>query len=284
MDDSARLDHRKSLEKLRAEWETCTACELGQRREAVGGNFVFGVGAKRSIMYIGEGPGREEEANGTPFSGKSGRILRAVLAKLRLPYYLSNIVACRSCGQSYDSEGNPRYRKDYKTGAMAPAIQDAPPTPAQMAACMPRLYEEIYLVDPVLIVALGAEAAKALSHGALSINAEAGKPREIVIPGAGFHPVLTEKKRLWARKVRGQIVMPSAQNQVRYLMVPMVHPAYIARRHKDERHGNPVQLFLEGMKKIARIYERYMQEVHGQRYVAGQLEESDVLDAIGETE
>ena len=277
-------DHRKSLERLRSEWETCTKCELGQRRDAVRGNFVFGEGAKRSIMYIGEGPGKDEEAGGSPFIGKSGAILRAVLAKLRLPYYLSNIVACRSCSQSYDTEGNPRYRKDYKTGALVPAIQDAPPTPAQMDACMPRLYEEIYLVDPVLIVALGAEASKALSRSALSVMAEAGKTREITIPGAGFHPVLTEKRQLWAHKVRGQLVMPIAQNQVRYLMMPMVHPAYIARRHKDERHGNPVQIFFEGMKKAARIYTRYMQEVYGQSYIPGQLEESDVLGAIGDDE
>ncbi len=277
-------DYRKSLQQLRYEWENCTECELGQRREAVQGQFVFGEGALRSVMFIGEGPGKDEEAQGRPFIGKSGGILRAVLGKLRLPYYLTNIVACRSCSQSYDTEGNPRYRRDYKTKAVVPVIQDAPPTPAQMAACMPRLYEEIYLVDPVFIVALGAEAAKSLSSGSMSIIAESGKTREITIPGAGAHPSLTEKRRLWARKVRGELVMPVEQNQVRYLMMSLVHPAYIARKHKDERHGNPVQLFLDGMKKASRIYTRYMREVHGQHHDAGSLHEDDVYQAIGDDE
>jgi uracil-DNA glycosylase len=194
--------------------------------------------------------------------------------------YITNVVTCRSCAQAYDTEGNPRYRKDRNTGELALVIQDQPPTPAQMTECLPRLYEEIYLVDPVLIVALGVEAAKALSRSAISILAETGTTKEITIPGAGYHPLLTAKKAVWVRKVRGEIVMPGEQNQVRYLMMPLLHPAYLVRRFKDERYGNPLQLFAEGMKKAVRIYDRYMFEVYGNHPAARELSEEDVQHAI----
>ena len=57
-----RLDARKPLTKLREEWEACIRCELGTRRMQRDGHFVFGQGYGHSIMFIGEGPGAEEDA------------------------------------------------------------------------------------------------------------------------------------------------------------------------------------------------------------------------------
>ena len=141
MDPSSGPDYHKSLLVLKNDWQDCTACELGQQREAKGGAFVFGEGFTRGIMFIGEGPGKDEEAEGRPFIGKSGKILRHIIARLNIErYYITNIVSCRSCGLAYDTEGNPKYRRDYATKQMVPWIQDQPPTPSQMATCMPRLY------------------------------------------------------------------------------------------------------------------------------------------------
>lgn len=267
------VDVRKSLEQLEAEWRDCTRCELGVRRKDVDGAFVFGGGQRRGIMFIGEGPGRIEEQQGMPFVGPSGKVLRRVIERLGLTnYYIANCVACRSCGQAYNSEGQPVMRKDRATGQLVPFIKDEAPNPKQIAACLPRLHELIYLVDPIIIVTLGAEAAKTLRGKAVSILAERGQTEAVKIPGAWPLPMLTEKKRVWARKVRGQLVMPTERNMVEYLMLPTVHPAYVLRYHTDKRKGNPLETFLEDIKKAAAIYDRYMLEVHGIQQAERELE------------
>ena len=273
-------DYNKSLSTLEEEWNSCTKCELGVRRADVSGSFVFGEGTPGGIMFIGEGPGKDEEAMGRPFIGRSGQVLRNLIQKVGITrYYLTNIVACRACGQSYDTEGNPRFWKDRKTGAQVPVINDQAPTPAQMQECLPRLYQEIYSVDPILIVALGGPASETLTKGSIGVLAESGATRKITIPGASHVPNLTDKRKVWARKVRGELIKPVDQSQVEYLMMPLVHPAYVLRKRKDERQGNPVEIFLDGMKKAADIYDRYMFEVHGDHPGSRDLTESDFIEA-----
>ncbi len=277
-------DFTKNLSTLRSEWEQCTACDLGVRRAKEERDFVFGEGHPRGVMFIGEGPDITDEAKGQPFASEAGAILRKSIIKLGLDrWYMTNLVTCRSCSQTYDGQGNPRYRTDRRSGITYPDIQDSPPTPTQIAACSARLYEEIYLVDPIVIVALGAEAAKALGKGAVSIMSDNATTKTILIPGAGHTPVLTEKKKLWYRKVRGKVVMPVAQNQVRYLMVPVVQPSFLMRRNRDTRHGNPIQLFAEGMRVAAGIYDRYMVETFGDRPTPRTFSEEDVKSTMEES-
>ena len=257
-------DIRKSLTVLRGEWETCTKCELGEKRQEVGGAFVFGEGTLGGVMFIGEGPGINEEKEGRPFVGESGQLLRDAIKQANIDrYYISNVVSCRSCGVAYDNAGQPRIKKNYRTGELEPRIVDKPPTPTQLQACLPRLFEEIYLVDPMLIVGLGAEACKVLQGGkAITVTRETGIERHIEIPGASFNPNLTAKKGVWARKVRGELKMPVDQNMVRYLMIPIIHPAYVLRLISDERHGSPLHDFAKSMSKVADVYHRILQEVH----------------------
>jgi uracil-DNA glycosylase len=230
-------------------------------------------------MFIGEGPGRDEEAEGRPFIGRSGQVLRNLLAKLEITnVYITNVVACRSCGQQYDGEGNPRTRKNFETGEQEPDIRDQAPLPVQMQTCLPRLYEEIYLVDPILIVALGGPAVETLTGKPGRVLAESGVIQTITIPGAGYRPNLTEKKRVWVRKVRGTMIMPVDQNTVSYSMMTLVHPAYVLRKRKDERVGSPVEIFLAGIKKAADLYERHILDVHGD--AAPQVREFDDEDLI----
>lgn len=259
-------DFRSSLQVLKETWEDCTKCSLGVRRKEVKGQFVFGEGAARGIMLIGEGPGIDEEASGKPFVGRSGEILKAVIDKLGLTNlcYITNTVACRSCAEAFNSEGQPILKYERLFGEVRHLVRDEPPTPMQIAACLPRLYEEIYLVDPVLIVTLGAEAAKAIiSERSFSILNERGKAREIRIPGAWSLPDLTNKKKVWLRKAKGEYVMPTVQNEVRYLMLPTLHPAYVLRRVEDRSFKNPMDTFLQDMREAAAIYDRYMLETYG---------------------
>lgn len=253
-------DARKSLPLLRREWETCTKCDLGLWRSANKGEFVFGEGARGGIMFIGEGPGRTEEEYGRPFVGESGQILRKVLGRLGITEetcYITNIVSCRSCEAVIDDNGLPVMRRG------RPAYKDSPPLPPHIEACRDRLYEEIYIVDPILIVALGGTAAKTLTGGNLSILAERGKERFIEVPGVTQRAVLTDKKRVWAHKVKGKMVMPTEQNSVNYLMLPTLHPAYVSRQLEDKSRESPLKLLIQDLRLAVKIYERYMLEIFG---------------------
>ncbi len=284
MDLVVRPDFRKTLSVLRDEWVDCTKCELGVRRAEVNGSFVFGEGTTGGIMFIGEGPGVDEEAQGRPFIGRSGHVFRNLISKIELTnVYITNVVSCRSCGQAFDGEGNPRTRNDRDTGQQVPIIKDQAPLPAQMQACLPRLYEEIYLVDPILIVALGGPAIETLSGKPARVLAESGVLQTITIPGSGYNPNLTEKRKAWVRKVRGAWIMPVDQNKVRYSMMTLVHPAYVLAKRKDERMGSPVEIFLAGMQKAASLYDRFVLDVHGDASPqARKLSEADFMKAIEE--
>lgn len=258
-------DARKTLEVLHEEWAGCTRCALGKNRQNVGGQIVFGEGVGGGILFVGEGPGKTEEQEGRPFVGKSGAILRGVLQRLNFTeYFITNGVACRSCEPLLDPNTNlPVTRKNFHSKQLEIVWKDCPPPPPAVAACRPRLQEEIYIMDPVLIVSLGAEAAEALTGGKVAILAERGKERHISIDGASFRAVLTEKRGAWRRKVKGQMVAPTEPNEVQYLLVPTLHPSYVGRKLGDKSPNSPFQQFVGDLKKAVAIYERYVQEVLG---------------------
>lgn len=251
-------DYGKSLHQLRQEWETCTACDLGAYRQHVGGDFVFGEGLPDRIMLIGKGPGKDEEKEGRPFIGGSGQLLRRALNDLNMMdmVYLTNCVACRSCAQAYNGEGQPVTMNNGK-----PRIIDQPPSPQQVQSCSARLYEEVYIVDPVLIVALGGTAAEMLLRKPISIQSECGSTKLVRIPGGGWVPQLTEKKQQWRHKVRKEWVSPVMQNQVEYLCVPCLHPDFVARNIEDKRKGSPLEQFMSALQLARDVYNKYVNEV-----------------------
>lgn len=128
--------------ELKAEVAGCVKCGLCQKRS----NTVFGVGdEKAKWLFIGEGPGRSEDAKGEPFVGPAGKLLDNMLAALGLRRgdnaYIANIVKCRPTD---------------------PSGKDRPPTPEETAACIPYLLRQIALIQPAVIVALGKTAALSL--------------------------------------------------------------------------------------------------------------------------
>lgn len=253
------VDFTRTLEDLHDEWESCTKCPLGQRRLQVNGNFVRGEGKPRSVMFIGEGPGVEEEAEGRPFIGRSGKILRGILQKLDFKdFYITNAVTCRACVPAEDAQGNPRFRKGVQV------FKDERPLPPYLAACNPRLQEEIYLVDPIVIVALGGTAAETLLGRSVSILAIRGIPEHMSIKGAAFSPSVTDKKGVWGRKQGGHLVYPIEQNEVRYLVLPTLHPAYVARQMSDKGPRSPFMQFVDDIKMAIKVYHQYRFEVFGE--------------------
>lgn len=273
-------DYRRTLTILRDEWVDCTECALGVRRKELDKKFVSGEGVgHRGIMFIGEGPGEHEEHYGRPMVGPSGKVLRDAIEALGVTnYYISNVVACRSCAQGTSSDGEPLFRTDRRTGIKTPWIKDQPPIIPQMNACLPRLLEEIYLVDPHVIVTLGSEATKALVGSSFSsITKSRGTAVEVLIPGAWHVSSLTAKKRLWLRKVKGEHIMPTVQHQVRYWCLPTFHPSFVLRNHADQRQGNVVDLFIQDLKLALATYNRYMLDVHRINLSEAEVTPADIL-------
>jgi DNA polymerase len=127
-----------TLEALRAELGDCQRCKLSGGRT----HIVFGVGNPRaSLMFVGEGPGRDEDLRGEPFVGRAGQLLTEIITKgmkmRREDVYIANVIKCRP----------PENRN---------------PEPDEIAACQPFLRRQIELVQPQVLVALGTFAAQTL--------------------------------------------------------------------------------------------------------------------------
>ncbi|TBR23451.1 uracil-DNA glycosylase [bacterium] len=137
----------EELARLAAEVEACRKCPLGATRLKP----AFGVGSPTAqVMFVGEGPGYEEDRQGEPFVGKAGQLLDKILASVglsRQAVYIANVVKCHPMvdASQPDKRGN-----------------DRPPTPDEMAACRGYLEAQIRLIRPKVLVALGSTAAKCL--------------------------------------------------------------------------------------------------------------------------
>lgn len=136
-------------DKLYYECTTCTACELSKSRT----NCVFGAGNHSAdLLFIGEAPGDNEDKSGTPFVGRSGKLLNEYLCSVginREDVYIANILKCR-----------PPDNRD--------------PRPSEEDACIHFLERQIELLSPRLIVCLGRVSAKRLISKSFKISSEHG--------------------------------------------------------------------------------------------------------------
>ena len=148
---------RQILEMARSA-STCPACDLAQTRTKV----VFGDGnADSPLMLIGEGPGANEDATGLPFVGRAGTLLDECLREagmLRKHIYLTNVVKCRP------------------TLEEAGRIKNRPPRADESGTCVPLwLEKQIAIVQPSVILCLGAPAANTIIHKAFKMTQERGQ-------------------------------------------------------------------------------------------------------------
>ena len=125
-----------NLEELAKMVSTCTRCPLHQWRHCT----VSGEGSDHpDLMFIGEGPGKDEDAQGRPFVGRAGSVLTRLVTKMgysRETIFIGNIVKCRP---TVNNEGR----------------RDRPPTPEEMNGCLPYLKKQIHLLQPKVLVLLG---------------------------------------------------------------------------------------------------------------------------------
>ena len=155
-----------TLVEVEREASSCTRCALAEARTTV----VFGMGnPEADLMFVGEGPGAEEDAQGLPFVGKSGKLLdRLILEEMGLTRehcYIANTVLCR-----------PPNNRD--------------PLPEELAACRPYLDAKLDLIDPKVIVSLGKFATQVLLESKEGITRLRGRTypfrRGVLVPT--FHP------------------------------------------------------------------------------------------------
>jgi DNA polymerase len=124
-------------EALRAQVSICTRCELSKTRTQT----VFGVGNRRAeLMVIGEAPGADEDREGEPFVGRAGQLLNSMLRAMGNPrdtVYIANVLKCRPPG-------------------------NRDPKPSEVASCLPYLQQQVDMIQPRLMVAVGRIAAQNL--------------------------------------------------------------------------------------------------------------------------
>jgi uracil-DNA glycosylase family 4 len=142
--ESFRESKSDMLTSVRARVSVCTKCPhlAGSRTQT-----VFGVGnPDAEIMFIGEAPGADEDAQGEPFVGRAGQLLTKIIRAMGLAredVYIANILKCRP---------------DMPPGSFGNRV----PTPLEMQTCRPYLLEQIEIIQPKVIVALGAVAVEGL--------------------------------------------------------------------------------------------------------------------------
>ena len=173
----------QNLEELRASVADFDGCSL----KATASNLVFGAGVTQpTVMIIGEGPGSEEDRQGAPFVGASGRLMLRALEIIGLRrsdnLYISNVVYWRP-----------------------PA--DRTPNDTEIAACLPFLCRQISLLQPKLIVLVGARASQSL---------------------LGVTSGITRLRGGWAK------LAPNVLSED-IPVLPMFHPAYLFRNHAQKR-------------------------------------------------
>jgi uracil-DNA glycosylase len=126
-----------TLERIREDLGECTRCRLHEQRNKI----VFGAGNPRAeLVFVGEGPGHDEDVQGLPFVGRAGKLLTQMIEAMGLTreqVYICNVVKCRP----------PENRK---------------PEDDEVATCSPYLYRQLDVIAPKAIVCLGGTAAQAL--------------------------------------------------------------------------------------------------------------------------
>jgi uracil-DNA glycosylase len=196
---------------LRQRAMTCVKCpHLASSRK----NVVFGVGSPDAeLMFIGEAPGADEDDQGEPFVGKAGQLLTRIIQAMGLTretVYIGNILKCRP-----DTPGQ--------------AAGNRKPSPEEMKTCIPYLHEQIDLIRPKVIVALGATAVEGLLGKTIGITKLRGSWKTYrgtpLMPT--YHPAYllrnqapSEKRRVWEDmlQVMERLGLPISEKQRNYFL------------------------------------------------------------------
>ena len=208
LDPQAKL---AAFADLRTRALACVKCaHLASSRQHV----VFGIGSiDAQLMFVGEAPGADEDELGEPFVGKAGQLLTKIIQATglsRADVYIANILKCRP-----DTPGE--------------ASGNRKPTAEEMQTCIPFLHEQIDLIRPKVIVALGATAVEGLLGKTVGITKLRGNWQTYrctpLMPT--YHPAyllrnqaMSEKRRVWEDmlQVMGKLGMPISEKQQNFFL------------------------------------------------------------------
>jgi len=191
-------DKRRRLEELCRSFAECHQCPLGETRT----HLVFGTGRSDArLMFVGEAPGRDEDAQGEPFVGLAGKLLTKMIVGMgleRKDVYIGNVLKCRP-------------------------PENRAPTLGEMAVCLPYVLEQIDIIRPQVVCALGATALKGLLRDP---QASIGRMRGRFLSWRGcklmptYHPAYLlraprEKRKVWEdlQKVMAELGLPGPKGR-----------------------------------------------------------------------
>jgi DNA polymerase len=227
----------EQLALLYDQWKDCEACPLHASRT----NVVFGMGnPDAKLLLVGEGPGEEEDATGEPFCGVSGQLLRGLMNNTKILWkdvYVTNIVGCRPV----DDGGKNRE-----------------PSVKERDACISRVHQIIYIVDPWIVMPVGKAALKALAKGRdWAITDSRGQVFSSPHQSA---KVTGDKNGL---EVTGHMFprndLEHKKVHLEYDMVPILHPSYLLREDsydaetKKFQPDGLTQKTFEDLKRVKRF-------------------------------
>jgi DNA polymerase len=209
--EQSRSNKRQILASLRERVCACTKCShLASSRTQT----VFGVGnPDAEIMFVGEAPGADEDRQGEPFVGRAGQLLTKIIKAMgfaRKDVYIANILKCRP---------------DMPAGSFG----NRAPTPAEMQTCRPYLIEQINIIQPKVMVALGAVAVEGLLGTRGTMRELRGRWRSyqdtpLMIT---YHPAYllrnqspSEKRKVWEdmMQVLERLEKPISEKQRNYFL------------------------------------------------------------------
>jgi DNA polymerase len=209
-----RLSSRDKAAAFAALRERALACVKCPHLAAARKSVVFGVGnIDAQLMFVGEAPGADEDEQGEPFVGRAGQLLTKIIQATgleRKDVYIANILKCRP-----DTPGQ--------------SAGNRPPTPEERATCIPYLQEQIDLIQPKAIVALGATAVEGLLGKTLGITKLRGHWQTYrgtpLMPT--YHPAyllrnqaMSEKRKVWEDilQVMEKLEMPISAKQRNFFL------------------------------------------------------------------
>lgn len=187
-------DKQAQLNALEAQIANCSRCALGETRiKAVPGEGNINA----RIMFVGEGPGYEEDRQGRPFVGKAGQLLDKIIGAMgfsREEVFIANMVKCHPMVDPSDPEKR---------------SNDRAPIPDEIAVCRKYVEQQIAIIQPEYIVALGGVAAKSLIKDAPNLSAIRGKIYDLQLTNAElkkpvkilatFHPAALLRNPGWKK-------------------------------------------------------------------------------------
>jgi uracil-DNA glycosylase len=244
---------KEQLHFLYDSWHNCQRCILGSFREPGVGDIVFGEGNADTadIVIVGEGPGEEEERTSVPFVGNSGHLLNQILASTaddpQIQKFHEEYNKLPRTGKQAQLNAEHfhkqifewRYNRFFITNAVAcRPPENRQPTQDEIKACWERLWNIIYVIDPLMIIALGNSALAAVMQKA-----------QVKITAMRGHIYDVEYKGRF-----GKVIYP---------VVPTFHPSYLLRKADWKVKGGDWEKTLDDVRKALRVADFLRNKYYG---------------------